>query len=200
MRVLLPWIAACVFASHACAQGVPAPTVRTSGTVTLENVPPIPAHVSAAVQRYQSYRSASFQDWLADGSMLIATRFATSAQIHRVTMPGGARTQLTFSAEPVSRATAIPLTDRFILSRDTGGDEWFQLYAAGLTGAPVVLTQAGTRNQAVVLSTDGKLMAWSQATKGSGDYTVWTADPADPHSARAVYRSNGAVNTQDVLD
>ena len=31
--------------------------------------------------------------------MLIGTRFADTAQIHIVKMPGGARTQLTFSGE-----------------------------------------------------------------------------------------------------
>src|SRR5215510_8666701 len=72
------------------------PTVRHVGTATLENVPAIPAAVTAGVQRYQNSRAAQFEDWLADGSILIATRFGASAQIHRVTTPGGARTQLTF--------------------------------------------------------------------------------------------------------
>ena len=82
----------------------PAPTVRQVGTARLENVPEIPAQVSAAVQRYQNDRAAIFEDWLPDGSMLIATRFGASQQIHRVTAPGGARTQLTFFTEPVAAA------------------------------------------------------------------------------------------------
>ena len=60
------------------------PTVRTVGTARLENVPEVPATISAAVQRYQSYRAAVFQDWLADGSILITTRFGNSQQVHRV--------------------------------------------------------------------------------------------------------------------
>jgi hypothetical protein len=42
----------------AAAQTAPKPAVETRqvGTARLENVPPIPAEVSAAVQRYQNYR------------------------------------------------------------------------------------------------------------------------------------------------
>lgn len=60
---------------------------RQIGAATLENVPPVPADVSAAVQRYQNYRAALFQDWLSDGSMLIATRFGATQQLHRVAAP-----------------------------------------------------------------------------------------------------------------
>ena len=66
MRLLL----ACSIAVSICAAGALAQTsssvaTRQVGTATLENVPEIPADVAAAVQRYQNYRAASFQDWLA---------------------------------------------------------------------------------------------------------------------------------------
>ena len=109
-------------------------------------------------------------------------------QIHRVTTPGGARTQLTFYAEPVSRALAIPGTMRFVLTRDTGGDEWFQLYLAQISGEPVPFTEPGTRNLSPTVSRDGKLLAWSRAQRGSSEYTLFVADPADPRGARAVHR------------
>lgn len=185
-------------ASSAVAQSPgAAPAVRHVGSARLENVPEIPAEISAAVQRYQNYRAASFQDWLADGSMLIATRFGATQQIHHVTAPGGARTQLTFSDEPASQAFAIPGSQRFLFSRDQGGDEWFQLYAAGLSGSPAQLTQAGTRNQAPVFSKDGRLVAWARAVKGSGEYTILVADPADPRSVRAVYTDARSLTPGD---
>jgi dipeptidyl aminopeptidase/acylaminoacyl peptidase len=176
----------------------PAPAVRQIGTTRLENVPEIPADVSAAVQRYQNDRAAVFEDWLADGSMLIATRFGASQQIHRITAPGGARTQITFFAEPVAAAWAIPGTERFVLMRDTGGDEWFQLYAMGLTGKPMVLTEPGTRNRTPVISKEGKLMLWSRAVKGSGEYSIMATNPADPRSARIVHRADGAIEPTDI--
>ena len=118
-------------------------TSRQVGTATLENVPEIPAEVKAAVQRYQNYREAMFRDWLPDGSMLITTRFGATSQIHRVAAPGADRTQITFFDEPVADAETIPGTSRFLFQRDTGGDEWFQLYAMGLAGAAGAADRAG---------------------------------------------------------
>ncbi len=135
MRLLLACsIAVSICAAGALAQSGATIATRQVGTATLENVPEIPADVRAAVQRYQNYRAATFQDWLPDGSMLITTRFGATHQIHRVAAPGGARTQLTFQSEPVAGAHRDPgHAMRFVFGRDTGGDEWFQLYAAGLT-------------------------------------------------------------------
>ncbi len=184
-------------AAPAIAQNAPVET-RQVGTATLENVPAIPAEVKAAVQRYQNYRDATFRDWLPDGSMLITTRFGTTSQVHRVAAPGAARTQLTFFDEPVGGVSAIPGSDRFLVTRDTGGDEWFQLYAMGLTGEPVALTEAGTRNQGAVFSKDGSLVAWSRATKGSPDYAIFTADPSNPGSRRLAYQGTGAIQAADI--
>jgi dipeptidyl aminopeptidase/acylaminoacyl peptidase len=171
---------------------------RQIGAATLENVPAIPAVVSAAVQRYQNYRAASFEAWLPDGSMLITTRFGATNQLHRVAAPGADRTQLTFFSEPVGGAWAIPGGDRFLLSRDTGGDEWFQLFAMERGTEPVQLTEPGTRNQSPVFSDDGRLMAWARAIEGSGDYAILTADPNRPGSRRVAYQGRGSLAALDI--
>jgi dipeptidyl aminopeptidase/acylaminoacyl peptidase len=199
MRLLLACsIAVSICAAGALAQNAPTIATRQVGTATLQNVPEIPADVTAAVQRYQNYRAAAFQDWLADGSILIATRFGATQQIHRVTTPGGGRAQITFQSEPVAGAVAIPGTQRFIFSRDTGGDEWFQLYAAGVTGEPVQLTESGTRNGSPAFSPDGKALAWSRAIKGSAEYAIYLADPSDARSAKSVYREAGSIAPDDI--
>jgi len=199
MRLLFACsIAVTIWAAGALAQSGPTIATRQVGTATLQNVPEIPADVTTAVQRYQNYRMALFQDWLPDGSILVATRFGSTQQIHRVTSPGGDRAQITFQSEPVFSASAIPGTQRFIFIRDTGGDEWFQAYAAGLTGEPVQLTESGTRNQSLAFSPDGKLLAWSRATKGSAEYSIYVADPSDARSAKSVYREAGSIGPDDI--
>jgi len=190
-------IAASLLASTAAIAQTPV-TTRQVGTATLENVPVIPAEVKESVQRYQNYREAIFRDWLPDGSMLITTRFGATNQVHRVAAPGADRTQITFFEEPIADVETIPGTSRFLFQRDTGGDEWFQLYAMGLAGQPVPLTEPGTRNQAYAFSKDGKLLAWSRAIKGSGDYAILTADPADPASRRVAYQGTGAIGVADI--
>ena len=197
MRILFACLLLAAAPVAALAQPAPVETHQV-GTATLENVPAIPGDVKASVQRYQNYRAAAFQDWLPDGSILILTRFGATNQVHRVAAPGGARTQVTFFDEPVADAEVIPGTSRFVLQRDTGGDEWFQLYSMGLTGGPVALTEPATRNQSYAFSKDGRLMAWARAVKGSGDYAVLVADPANPVSRLVAYQAKGAIGVADV--
>ncbi|WP_156437730.1 MULTISPECIES: S9 family peptidase [unclassified Sphingomonas] len=174
-------------------------TTRQQGSATLQNVPEIPADVREAVQRYQNSRSASFEDWLPDGSMLITTRFGATQQLHRVAAPGAARTQITYGSEPVADARVIPGTDRFILTRDNGGDEWFQLYARGLAGTATRLTEGGTtRNGSPVFSRDGRLLVWTRATKGTAAYTLLATDPTTGGAARTLYQADGAVQPEDL--
>jgi dipeptidyl aminopeptidase/acylaminoacyl peptidase len=166
---------------------------RQVGTATLQNVPEIPEEVKASVQRYQNYREAIFRDWLANGSILITTRFGTTNQVHRVAAPGADRTQLSFFEEPVDDVSAVPGVSRFLIQRDTGGDEWFQIYAMLLTGEPVQLTEPGTRNESLVFSDDGRLAAWSRAVKGSGDRAIVLIDPTDPSTRRIAYQGKGSI-------
>ena len=119
---------ASLLASSATLAQTPVNT-RQVGTATLQNVPEIPAEVKDSVQRYQNYREAIFRDWLPDGSILITTRFGSTSQVHRVAAPGADRTQITFFDEPIADAETIPGTSRFLFQRNTGGDEWFQLYS-----------------------------------------------------------------------
>ena len=172
---------------------------RQVGTARLENVPEIPADVRAAVQRYQNYRSAQFQDWLPSGAMLITTRFGATNQLHQVAAPLRSRQQLTFHDEPIAGAQAIPNSNAIIYSRDTGGDEWFQIYSRSIAGGDTrQLTEPGTRNQGATLSRDGRLLVWSRATRGSGDYAILAANPLDAASRRVAWQGTGAVSPADI--
>ncbi|WP_347270129.1 S9 family peptidase [Rhizorhabdus histidinilytica] len=171
---------------------------RQIGSATLQNVPEIPADVREAVQRYQNSRAALFEDWLPDGSMLIATRFGATQQIHHVAVPGGARTQISFGNEPIAEAHVIPGSDRFVTVGDTGGDEWFQLDLRGLAGIATRLTEPGTRNQSPVFSRDGSLLVWARATKGSAAYSLIGVDPKAGGAPKPLYRADGAIDPADI--
>ena len=105
------------------------PVLPVPDTIKAEGVPPIPLTLSEALNRYQNIRSASFQDWAADGSgMYIITRFADVPQVHFVATAGGARTQLTFLPERVLDVQARPKHKQFLYSIDQGGAENYQLF------------------------------------------------------------------------
>jgi len=175
-RAFLTAGASALFASSALARATSPVVKRQQGTLSLENVPETPPELREGLRRYQNARSAFFDDWLHDGSMIITTRFGQTGQLHRVAAPGADRHQLTFFDEPIGGATAVPRSkDSFVFSKDTGGDEYHQLYLAGLTRPENAFTTAGTRNQSVTFSRDGRRVAWAEVGKGDPNYTLRVA-------------------------
>lgn len=176
----------------------PAPERREVGALVFDGIPQIPSELRPQIQRYRNARSAGFQDWLADGSMLISTRFGETAQVHRVAAPGADRRQLTFFSEPVAGATAVPgSADHYAYARDTGGAEYFQIYIGGLDGSEMALTEPGTRNQGVLFSKDGQTAFWSQVRPGDPDYDIIAADLSRPGVRRTVYEGSGSWSPVD---
>jgi dipeptidyl aminopeptidase/acylaminoacyl peptidase len=203
-RLLLSAAAAAALAVPASALQLatttPASAVQTrsSGALTLENVPEIPTELLESQRPYQNIRRAVFRDWLPDGSILISTRFGNTSQLHRVAGPGMARTQLTFLEEPVQAAEAQPGGDRFLYSVDVGGAEYFQGYLRDLEGREAAVTAPGTRNESFVFSKDGRLLAWAQVNRGDPNYDIVVMDPARPGSRRVVHEGTGAISPLDV--
>jgi dipeptidyl aminopeptidase/acylaminoacyl peptidase len=167
---------------------------RQVGTLTLENVPETPPEVRERLRRYQNARSAAFQDWMPDGSMLITTRFGQTAQLHRVAAPGADRTQLTFFDEPIAGAETVPGSkDSYVFTRDTGGDEYYQIYMASLGGEEMRISDPGSRNQSLVFAKDGSLAVWARVNAGDPDYDIIAMSPSDPASRKVIFEAQGAT-------
>src|SRR5262245_28139748 len=84
--------------------------------LVVEGVPELSKELKADVGRYLEFRVASFNDWHPTRrEMLIGTRFADSTQLHIVKMPGGARRQMTFFAEPVAGGLFDPRKGDFLV-------------------------------------------------------------------------------------
>jgi Tol biopolymer transport system component len=139
-------------------QSIPVPE-----TIRAEGVPPIPASVRQALNRYQNIRSASFQDWASDGSGLyIITRFADTPQVHFVATPGGARTQLAFLNDRVLSVCARPKHDQFLYVADEGGAENYQFFLQDRKGDEARrVTDGKSRNSTPKWSPSGSFLAWS---------------------------------------
>ena len=186
------WIAVAVVLPIA-ATAQPAPEKRTvnNGNVVLENVPPIPDGVRELLARYENVRSAGFADWTADGAtMYISTRFGATNQLHRVAMPGGARTQITFFDEPVNSAARRPGGSELLFSRDVGGGEFFQLYLLDpRSGAARRLTDGTSRNTNASWSPDGKRISYTSTRRDGRSNDLWVLAVDDTASAKMVLRS-----------
>jgi dipeptidyl aminopeptidase/acylaminoacyl peptidase len=133
---------------------------------------------AAQLARWLESRSASLLDWLADGSLLISTRFANSAQMHRVRAPLGMREQLTWNDEAILDAWPHPTDANVLLfGRDRGGDENMQLWRRNLaTGEERLLTDGKSRYGAPVFAHDGHRIAFAGNARDGANYDIYVSD------------------------
>ncbi len=182
---------AALMATTAMAQGIPA-VVTPPAALVIDNIPPVPQSLAAATRPYLEFRTANFLGWdPATKAALIATRFANSAQLHRVAMPGGARTQISFEPEPLPFASYAPgKGDVLVAQKDQGGDEFFQLYRVD-HGRLTLLTDGKSRNSFGAWSKDGSLVGYSSTRRNGTDSDLYVVDPRDPKSDRLVAQVSG---------
>jgi len=148
------------------------------GTLIYDGIPKASAEDAAQLGRWLQSRSASLLDWLADGSLLISTRFANTAQLHRVRAPLGMREQLSWNAEPVIDAWAHPTDANVLLfGRDHGGDENMQIWRRNLaTGEERLLTNGKSRYGAPRFAHDGHRIAFVGNARDGASYDIFVSD------------------------
>ncbi len=168
--------------------------ISPPGNLHIQDVPPIPSALMEELAHYNDIRAAGVLDWHpSKREMLIVTRFGDVPQIHRVAMPGGARTQLTFFSDRTAGALYRPgAGDSFVFSKDTGGGEFYQLYRFDVPSSAItLLTDGHSRNTAALWSRDGRLLAYSSTFRNGRDTDIWVMDPDDPKSTRRVLEVEG---------
>jgi dipeptidyl aminopeptidase/acylaminoacyl peptidase len=146
------------FCLQARAQPYTVPAHRVDGTLVFDGIPPLDASLASRVKRYEEWRQATFLDWLPDGSMLVATRFGTDEQVHRVASPLGMREQLTFGDGSVLEARAPQSGAGFVFVRRSGG--YPQLFDYSGPGDARQITQGNYQHGSPVWSHDGKRVAF----------------------------------------
>lgn len=195
------WLAA---ASAASAQQA----VLTPGdSLVVKGIPPIPQSILASISAYSEFRQAASLSWIGSSrEMLICTRFGASYQIHRVALPGGARTQLTFVPDGIAitqpaDATAIASPDgrSFVFVRDVGGGrERLQLFHYTFATAETRLLSDGeSRNESPLWSPDGRTLAFTSTRRNGADRDVYVMDPAQPSNVRLLAQASGSWQLLD---
>lgn len=193
MSALALWLL--VVAGAAGGAGDASDAIVPNENLVLDGIPRIPSALAESVGRYTESRSARFQAWHPERrEMLVTTRFADTTQIHLVKQPGGARRQLTFFPDRVTRAS-FPRHDPgyFVFAMDKGGDEFTQLYRDDLaTGEVTLLTDGGrSQNGLGAWSRSGDRLAYGSTRRNGADRDIYLIDPRDPKSDRKLVELSG---------
>ncbi|MGI9530188.1 S9 family peptidase [Lutimonas sp.] len=160
---------------------------REEGNMILEDIPEIPAEITSRILQYQNTRSASFVDWIpGDQGMLISTRFGSTSQLHTVTMPGGARSQISFFKEPVSNGSFSPSPEYngFLFTKDIGGNEYSQIFWYDMKSrTSEMLSDGASRNFGLTWSNKGDQFAFTSSRRNGKDFDIYISDMKSPKKA-----------------
>jgi len=158
------------------------PAPQAQSALTRDGLTPPDPAVSAPLSHYLQWRSASFVDWLWDGSMLIATRFGDTEQIHRLRAPLGMREQLSYAPDGIASAAARPYaSDAFAYLEPHHGGESSQLFLQRLADHSLTpLTDGSHRDGPPLWAHDGKRIAFASNRRNGTDVDLYVLDTEEP--------------------
>src|SRR5215470_11292055 len=156
---------------------------QDKGEWVVAGVPEVRPVVRERMLQYLNVRAASLVDTDDDGQLLrqvlISTRFGNTNQLHKVTQPGAARTQLTFYDEPVANSVFVPGSGggRILLLRDVGGSEDYQVFHLDVkAGRAQMLTGGKGQHGSLIISRDGHWAAFYGTARNGKDYDTYLVD------------------------
>lgn len=164
-------------------------------SLIIDGAPNIPAELAREVGRYTKGRSAIFLGWHPTRrELLMNTRFGETLQTHRLRAPGGARTQLTFFDDDVTRDVAYESTGASILfSKDRGGDGNDQIYRMdAASGAITLVTDGRSRNVGGIWANAGGRIVYTSTRRNGRDTDLYVVEPAKPSTDRMLVQLEGS--------
>ncbi|CAG1006304.1 prolyl oligopeptidase [Burkholderiales bacterium] len=179
--------------------------LRPNANLVVEGVPPIPASLARAVEKYTDFRGHNFVAWHpVKREMVVAHRKAgaNTMQLFRLASPLGELEALTEGPDPVSEASYEPITGKYLVfERSSGGNEVTQLYRLDLeTRQVTLLTNPDERHDhlgwlhhralAIVSSVPIDRTARG-GTRASINTTLWLLDPENPAQKKKLVELPG---------
>jgi dipeptidyl aminopeptidase/acylaminoacyl peptidase len=194
----LPGSPATRVASATSAAQPPSTPRHESGSLIFDGVPPANPQLETRLSHYLQSRGATFLDWMADGSLLISTRFGETEQVHRVEAPLGQREQLTFYPDAIEWARAAKSGTGFAFLKDHAGDENAQVFYQATDGEARQLTTGASIHGSMVWAHDGKRLAFYGNDRDPLSYDVYLVDVTAGHAPQLLV--GGGEDTWYPLD
>ncbi len=169
--------------------------IPVANNLVTEGIPALSASLVNSVKNYTEFRGATFATWHPlKKEMIISTRFSNSNQLHYLKMPGGDRKQITFFEEPIEFAMFEPTKgDYFLFYKDTGGDEFTQIYRYDLSNKRITLLTDGKRSQNGGIKWNNKSdkIAYASTKRNGQDRDIYILNPLDTASEKMVAENIG---------
>ena len=179
--------------------------VVANENLIVENIPEIPKELSLQVTKYSKSRGVTLTAiHPTKNNIIVSTRIGSTALLYGVSEPMAKYSQITFSKEPISKASYEPINgDYLVHSKDNGGNEFTQLYKLDLLSQQATLLTDGGRSQngGINWRSDGKGFFYTSTKRNGSDRDIYYLDPNEPQSEQLILEvKGGGWSIQDVAD
>jgi dipeptidyl aminopeptidase/acylaminoacyl peptidase len=170
-------------------------------SLVVRGIPPIPNSIAEAASRYRNWNFASFVGWAPDkNGMIVVSRVKEINQVHFAASQGAPLRQITFLNEPVTSVAVCPDFSRraLLFTKDSGGDENFQIYSQCLdSAAPVRITNGKWQNEGIVWSNAGDCFAFHSNRRNGVDFDLYVCDIRNPKPGKPALARAGSWSVED---
>lgn len=170
-------------------------SISPSKNIESIGVPPIPESLVREVQPYSNIYGLPLAGWDSSKREILLKGLSSVTWVSRVGSPGA-------TAQPSSiyiQSSGIydlyfqPQGKYLAYTRDTGGNETFQLYVYDIgRGRSTMLSDAKSRNTEPVWSNAGDKIVYSSTPVGESGVNLHLIDPFEPQSDRLIAKSSGS--------
>lgn len=178
--------------SSALAQG---DSISPSKNIETIGVPPVPASLARELAPYSSVYGLPLAGWDFEKREILLKGISSSTWISRVSSPG-AKALPTLIYIPSSGIYDVyfqPQGKYLAYTRDTGGNETFQLYLYEVGRLQsTMLSDGKSRNTEPVWANAGDRIVYSSTPVGNAGVNLRLIDPLNPTSDRLIAKSPGS--------
>jgi dipeptidyl aminopeptidase/acylaminoacyl peptidase len=153
---------------------------RSEGTLLYDGVPATSEELRAALSQYRVSTETRLLGWLANGELLVATRFDQGEQMERLRAPGEVQLALSHAGGALRSAATQPYHSQLLayLADDSerGAPALYVQDAGG--GSEHQLLPASNQPGAALFAHDGQRLAFSAQLAGNANAGIYVADAA----------------------
>jgi dipeptidyl aminopeptidase/acylaminoacyl peptidase len=187
LRALLLALAATIAAAPLRAER------RIEGAVLYDGVPAASESLRAALLQYRVSSESRLLGWLANGELLVGTRFDGGEQLERLRAPGAPQATLSHAGGALHDAATQPFHSQLLsYLADDGQHNAAALYVQDVAGGSErALLPASAQPGAALFAHDGSRLAFSATLEDSANAGVFIAAASGASAPRRLLRGAG---------
>lgn len=167
--------------------------ISPPASLVADGIPPVPAAIARDVQPYVGIYGLPLAGWDVVKRELLLKGLSSVTWISTIDTPGASPKITTYIRDGGIYDVYFQPQGKYIAyTRDSGGNETFQLYLYNVqSGASTLLSDGKSRNTEPVWSSSGERIIYSSSPTGSQGVSLRLVNPYEPKTDRLLVQTTG---------